>query len=112
MTDHHMTIAKIILDQLGGTRFTVMTGAKNLTAGRDGLGSLTMKLPPCGFKKKIDGKAITHVRITLTPADVYKVEIINVGKSATTLETADDVYCDMLQDTFFSMTGLMTRLGQ
>lgn len=106
-------VAKTILDQLGGARFVIMTGAKDFTAGKDGLGSLTMRLPPCDFKKKIGGKAITHVRVTLTPADVYKVEALNATRKAcTTLVTADDVYCDMLQNTFFEITGLMTRLGQ
>ncbi len=117
MTDHlttdHMQIANTILEQLGGRRFVAMTGAKNLIGGHDGLGSLTMKLPPCGFKKTVRGKAITHVRITLTPSDVYTVETLNVKQTGnTTLETANDVYCDTLQDQFLSMTGLMTRFGQ
>ncbi len=112
MTDH-LTIAKTILEQLGGARFLAMTGAKNLIAGRDGLGSLTINLPPCGFKRRVNGKAITHVRITLTPSDVYTVETLNVKqKGNTTLETANDIYCDMLQDQFLAMTGLLTRFGQ
>lgn len=107
----HLDVAKTILAQLGGTRFAVMTGAKNLTAGRDGLGSLTMKLPSDLTKNRV-----THIRITLTPADVYKLETIKVrgGRkpSVKTIATADDVYCDMLQDQFLELTGLYTRFGQ
>ncbi len=116
MTDH-MQVAKTILEQLGGQRFVAMTGAKNLVAGHDNsnLGSLTMKLPPCGFKRKINGKAITHVKITLDFSDTYTVETLNVSArsaTGTTLEATSDVYCDTLQDQFLAMTGLLTRMGQ
>jgi hypothetical protein len=106
MTDMH--VANTILEQLGGRRFLVMTGASNLGGTVD---SLTMKLPSNLTKGRV-----THVRITLTPADVYKVETIRVrgGRkpSVTTVAVADEVYCDMLQDQFLEMTGLFTRFGQ
>ena len=105
MTD--MTVSRTIFQQLGHGRFAMMTGAHSFVGGEN---SLSFQLKPCGFKKKVNGKAITHVKITLTPADTYTVETFN--KKAGVLETTNEVYCDTLQDTFLTMTGLMTRFGQ
>jgi hypothetical protein len=109
MTD--MTTAKTILEQLGGGRFIAMTGAKDLVGGAS---DLSFRLKPCDYKKKIAGKAITHVRITLTDADDYKVEALNcsIKTGIQVLATETNVYCDTLQDAFLRMTGLMTRFGQ
>jgi hypothetical protein len=98
-------IARTILDQLGGGRFQVMTGAKDFTATSDGL---TFRLPgKPGFVK--DG--ITHVRITLTPLDEYTVDFLRArGTSVKTIATVDGVYCDTLRAVFESTTGLRTSL--
>jgi hypothetical protein len=101
MTD--LTVSKIILEQLGGRRFAVMTGAHNFIGGES---SLTMTLKLGGFNTK----AVRYVRVTLTPADVYRVEFI--GRNGKVKHTAEDIYCDMLQDCFLQHTGLMTRFGQ
>lgn len=108
----HLEVAKTILSQLGGSRFVVMTGAKYLTAGQDGLGSLTMKLP-----SRLTINRATHCRITLMPSDTYTVQTFKVmtRKGAThytPLDRDSDVYCDGLQDSFLHLTGLMTRFGQ
>lgn len=113
MSDH-VQVANTILEQLGGRHFLVMTGAKDLGASNDGLGSLTMRLPRCDFKKP----GVTHVKITLEPSDTYKVEAIKVSRrrkferpQVSTIASESDVYCDTLQDAFLRLTGLMTRLG-
>ncbi len=98
-----LTVASTILAQLGGRRFIVCTGAKDFVGGRD---FLQFRLPR-GLAK--DG--ITRVRIVLTPMDVYTVETWRVtGRTATLVDSREDVYCDVLQDVFSRMTGLVTRL--
>ena len=101
MTD--LTISKIILEQLGGGRFARFVGASNFVGGES---SLTFTLKLGGFNRN----AVRYVRITLTPADVYRVEFI--GRNGKVKSTAEDIYCDMLQDCFLQHTGLFTRFGQ
>jgi hypothetical protein len=104
----HMQVAKTILEQLGGGRFLAFTGARNLVAGRDGLGSLTLRVP-----SNITKDRVAMVRVTLTPSDTYEVEAFRVRKNVVTpVAKAVDVYCDTLQDTFLELTGLYTRFGQ
>ena len=104
-------VAATILAQLGGQRFKAMTGAKSF-AGDDK--SLSFRLPgDPGFVKN----NIRAVRITLTPADLYKVEFFALRKDADSglrlpkvIETADDVYVDSLREVFTRATGLDTSL--
>lgn len=104
MTD--MTVANTILEQLGGRRFQVMTGAKHFTGSETGL---SFKLP-----RSKDGANV--VRITLTAMDLYDIETVSVRKSRTkgltftTKTERDGIYCDQLQEVFTSITGLATRL--
>lgn len=102
-------IAQTILEQLGGRQFAVMTGAKNLTSHSEGegcLGALSFRIPGSGGFTK---GGINYVKVTLTPSDVYKCEFGKIrGRTYTVVSTAEDVYCDMLQDTFLEHTGLLT----
>ena len=104
-----MTVANIILQQLGGGRFLAMTGAKNLTGSED---ALSFALPR-GLAK-YEKKAITHVRIVLTQNDTYHVEFLNItmrpALKRTVVVEHDDVYADDLQSIFTESTGLDTRL--
>lgn len=100
-----MQVARTILTQLGGKSFLVRTGAEDLTAGRNGRGSLGMKLPR-GTRGRF-----THVRITLTPHDLYKVETLRITRrngnvTITTIETRDGINCHKLLEQFRDMTGL------
>ena len=70
MTD--MTVARSILDQLGGARFVAMTGARELVGSAD---SLT-------FKIGVNPKRVRQVRVTLTPADLYSVTFFRIGGAA------------------------------
>jgi hypothetical protein len=99
MTD--LTVANTILQQLGGPRFTAMTGAKNYVGGER---SLSFRLPKAN-------RGINGVYITSEPSDTYKIEFIRVQKTERkVVETCEDVYCDSLQEVFTRVTGLYTRL--
>ena len=94
MTDLQVTTD--ILNQLGGRKFVLMTGAYNHTASPDGV--------QFSFK----GSTIANkCRITLLPSDTYRVEFfkIRAGKCKPVAKF-DDVYNDMLQDIFTATTGL------
>lgn len=98
MTD--MTVAKTILQQLGGNRFIAMTGAKQFVGDKD---KLIFKIPRAN--------GITHVKITLNPLDYYEMEFIRVhGMKTTVVKKVDMVYFDGLQQEFTEATGLYTHL--
>lgn len=95
-----ISIAKEILNQLGSSRFLMFTGAYNLIALENGL---QFKLP------KHEGIKVNHVKITLTPMDVYEIDFGRVwGNKYTVLSTAKNVYCDELQAVFTEHTHLYT----
>ena len=92
-----------ILKQLGGNKFVAMTGAKNLATG--------------GNKKNLsfsigrNAKKVTHVIITLTSADLYDMEFINMsGAKRKVLKKVKGVYNDMLRKIFTKYTGMRTSL--
>lgn len=101
-SNNEMTVANTILAQLGGRRFQVMTGSTNFMGRADGL----------TFKVGRNPKSITHVRVTLTPADLYNVEFLKIRgtKAPVTASEVDGVYCDQLEEIFTANTGLYTRL--
>lgn len=99
-----MSVATTILEQLGNRTFILLTGAKDLVSRPDGLGMRIGK----------NAKKVTHVRITLTDRDDYRVEFMRWNARATSmaiLHTAESVYCDQLKDTFEAHTGLYVTLG-
>jgi hypothetical protein len=101
-----MAVADIILKQLGGPRFVVMTGAKHVLS--DGP-ALVFQLPPRMAK---DG--INAVKITLDPSDTYTLRFSKIardGTKATTVREVSGVYADQLCELFESTTGLATSLG-
>jgi len=92
-----LTVAKTILSQLGGERFVNMTGATNFVGSAD---SLT-------FKVGSNPKRVTHVRLTLTPDDLYDVTFFRAGKGP---QSQDGIHCEMLEEVFGTNTGLYTTL--
>ena len=70
--DTKLQVAQMILEQLGGHKFKVMTGAKNFVGGPD---SLSFTLPKC--KDGING-----FMIVLTPDDLYRVEALRCNRRA------------------------------
>ncbi|WP_241190963.1 hypothetical protein, partial [Enterobacter asburiae] len=98
-------IANTILSQLGGNRFTVMTGAKNYMALKSGL---QLDLPKKAHYVK---NGISRLWIELTPADTYTIKAWKIrGMNAQLVDTIENVYCDELQSTFTELTGLDTHL--
>ena len=110
-TTTDMTIANTILSQIGG-KALCMLGAKDKIGSADGV----------QFKIRGSRKA-NVVRITLTPADTYAVEIIKyapirfnsrtgnvTGGTSTTVAEFGDVYAEQLCTVIESATGLYTSL--
>lgn len=96
-------VGQTILQQLGGSRFAAMTGAKDFVGGDN---ALSFRLP--GNSK--DGA--NRVRVTLTAMDDYIVETFAVrGSKVTPKSYREGVYADTLRPVFESITGLVTSLG-
>lgn len=108
-----MTIANTILEQLGGNKFIAMTGAKNFLS--DG-NTLRMTLP------KNHSKA-NRLYITLDATDTYTMYFLKftagrlnkknftwIPDKQEDIKKISDVYGDMLQDIFTSVTGMCTHL--
>lgn len=115
-TNRNMEIATTILNQLGGKRFVVMTGAKDFMAIKDGL----------KFKIGRNASKANTVEIKLNGLDLYDIRfskyipcklVVNHKKGTAewketkdeTVKTFKDCYCDMLQELFTEVTGLYTH---
>lgn len=103
-------VATTILQQLGGRRFAMMTGSKDFMKADNG-NTLMMRL--ARNKTSANRLSITYME----GEDLYKMRFYRVTTSRKTFETKtkdikvlEGVYCDMLEDTFTSVTGLYTRL--
>lgn len=108
-----MSIPEIILNQLGGNKFVVMTGSKNFVA--DG-NTLRMTLAKNGSKAN-------RLYITLEADDTYTMHFFKytaprfnsktysfTDEKVTEVKTIKGVYCDQLQELFTEVTKLYTRL--
>ena len=97
-----MSIAKTILEQLGGNKFRVMTGAKNLMGIENGL---VMKLGR-------NSSNSNYLKITLNMMDMYDMEFAKVTRMGEkkSVKEYSDVYNDMLTEIFESHTGMYTKL--
>lgn len=97
--------AMIIHEQMGGRRFTVMTGCKPLYF--DG--------PSITYKLSKNASPATRLTITLKANDTYHMKFYRIkgrlGNYETVIEREHDgVYFDQLQELFTKQTGLYTRL--
>lgn len=96
-------VAETILEQLGGNRFVVMTGARSFLA--DG-NALRFRLP-----SNFASHGINAVSVTLNGADTYDLVFSKArGSSVTEVASVTHVYADQLRDVFRSETGLDTTL--
>jgi len=107
--EEKIEVANEIIRQLGGRKFTVMTGARDYMAVDDGL---TFRIPGTMTKNHIN-----KVRIILDPSDTYTVSFWNYRKqkdihtpSMKKIAEHSIVYDDMLQSIFTAETGLDTHL--
>lgn len=100
------TVATTILQQLGGRRFTAMTGAKTLVAHP---AALSFRLPGTpGFVKN----GINYVKVQLNAEDTYDVTFVRLrGVNFVVVHESKSVYFDQLQELFTRHTGLATSLG-
>ena len=93
-------VAHTILQQLGGRRFRMMTGARNFVGAQhaDGLGFLRFRLPnPRCF-----------IQVTLAANDTYTV--IRLKMNGQVKSECETVYAENLRAVFTGMTGLQTSL--
>lgn len=96
-------IAHTILEQLGGGRFLVTTGAKDLVAHER---ALSFRMPRGTADKS------THVKITLTGMDDYTLETFAIrGANVTPKSYRDGIYNEALRRVFTAVTGFETSLG-
>jgi|SRR5580658_1081686 hypothetical protein len=103
-------IATTILEQLGGGRFKMMTGAKNFAAiqPRGSEGGLSFRLPGAGGFCK---DSINFVSIELTPQDEYIMTFGRVrGGDYKVVSMHRDIQVDQLRSTFTEVTGLAVSL--
>ena len=95
-------IAKTILEQLGGRRFIVMTGAKHFGALPNGL---SFRLPGQGFSK------YNCVKILLNGMDTYDIELGNArGTTYKKIRELNGIYNDQLVEILERETGLRFSL--
>ena len=115
--DEKMQIANTIIQQLGGNRFRVMTGAKNFMALD---GGVTFAIPGGGGFAK---HGINKVNVVLDASDTYTITAFKIRRTRRTGSPSchprliteakgqhSGVYNDMLQSVFTDLTGLGTHL--
>lgn len=91
-----LTVATEIYNQIGKQAFLLM-GAKNIAGDNKSL----------SFKIGENAKGVTHVKVELTPSDVYKVIFYKCkGSAIEVLKELDMVYNDMLLDVLEENTEL------
>ena len=111
MQTRNEQIANEIFHQIGGHRFTIMTGAKDFFAIENGL----------RFKIGRNASKANRVEITLNAMDLYDMRFYrltggNLNKNyewvpvkETEVKTYNDIFFDQLQDLFTETTGLYTH---
>jgi len=97
-------IARTILQQLGGNKFTAMTGSHSFVNRGDGL----------SFQVRRNKAKATHCVIALRGDDTYTVEFWKLGRGANfgmhKLNETAGAYAEDLQRIFTEVTGLDTHL--
>ena len=94
MTDP--TVSNLILRQLGGMPFLVLTGACDISHDAR---SVTMRLPKAN-------PGIVLVRVTMTDLDLYDIATLN--RDGVVLDVRVDEAAKILPRTFEEMTGRRT----
>lgn len=98
----HKEIANTILAQLGGSRFIIMTGAKNLIFLNEKRGGLQFSLK---------AKKINKVRIILNDNDLYDIEFGFYASRKFTysvVKSVENIGAEQLVNIFEETTGLFT----
>lgn len=95
-------VANEIYRQLGGNRFRVMTGAKNMVSTENGI---RMRIG----RNKTNAN---YMEVVLNSMDLYDITFAKVTKMGEmkSVRTYDNVYNDMLVSLFETHTGMYTSL--
>jgi hypothetical protein len=94
-------VAETIREQIGLRAF-FMLGAKDF---------VSIDCNALQFKIGRNCKAVTHIRVTLTPMDTYKVTFYRIWGASTTVKSeSDNVYVESLHQTIEAGTGMYTSL--
>ena len=106
-------IAKTIMSQIGGNKFTVMTGSKKIIALDNGV-RMTLARNISGANRleiTLNGLDLYNVRFyKYTPARLNKKTYTFTDEKIEEIAEFNDVYWDNLQDIFTQVTGMYTRL--
>ena len=97
-----MEVAREILKQLGGNKFRIMTGAKNLVAGDN---FLAMRIGR-------NSSNSNYLKITVNSMDTYDMKFCKLTRKFEEKSVSEysNIYNDMLQDQFTAHTGMYTSL--
>ena len=97
-----MSVAKEILNKLGGNKFRVMTGAKNFMGFSEGL---VMKIGR-------NSSNSNYLKITLNSMDLYDMEFAKVSRMGEkkSITEYNNVYNDSMVEVFEKHTGMYTKL--
>ena len=99
-------IAQTILQQIGGRRFTVMTGSKKLIDIGKGLRmSLSRNKTQANRLEIVLDESTDTYTMRFYKQSITKHFDVKIKEIA----EYDMVYCDMLEEMFTSVTGLCTR---
>ena len=95
-------VAETILQQLGGRKFTTMTGAKNISKGKNNEGNEYL-----GFYLPHADRGINYVKITLNDLDTYDIEYAKIrGTNYSVVSTSENIYAENLIEDFETNTKL------
>jgi len=98
----NLIVAETILKTLGGNKFRMMTGAKNLAGDEN---SLSMRIGR-------NSSNSNYLKITLNSMDLYDMKFCKLTRKFEEKSVTEysDVYNDMLTEVFEKHTGMYTKL--
>ena len=98
----NLIVAETILKTLGGNKFRMMTGAKNLAGDEN---SLSMRIGR-------NSSNSNYLKITLNAMDLYDMKFCKLTRKFEEKSVTEysDVYNDMLTEVFEKHTGMYTKL--
>ena len=101
--ENKLQVANTILEQLGGNRFAMMTGAKNFAGGRD---YLSFGIPSNNMAR------VSHVIVRYNEGqDLYEMKFMSIrGIKCKDVASFEGLFFDQLQSIFTQVTGLYTKL--
>ena len=100
----NLIVAETILKTLGGNKFRMMTGAKNLAGDEN---SLSMRIGR-------NSSNSNYLKITLNSLDTYDMKFCKLTRKfeEKSVTEYNNIYNDMLTDQFTAHTGMYTSLFQ